>query len=291
MARIIQDPKPLRDLLSCATDNSFEPESKMMQPMVNIALRAAREAGTIITRAFDRPDLVKAEEKSHNNYVTNIDRDAEWAIVAALRETYPGHSITGEEQTNNVVIEDSEYEWIIDPIDGTTNFLRQIPHFCVSIACLHKGKLEHGVIIDPIRQEEFTASRGHGCQLNGRRVRASVKENLDGAVLATGVPSGPESARAQSEITQLLLNEQSVIRQQGSACLDLAYVATGRLDAMWMRGLSPWDMAAGALMVTESGGLVGDFDGGGGFMQSGSIVAGTPKVFKALAPVVKRSFS
>jgi myo-inositol-1(or 4)-monophosphatase len=169
--------------------------------------------------------------------------------------------------------------------------MRQIPHFCVSIACLHKGKLEHGVILDPIRQEEFTASRGKGCQLNGRRVRASGKDNLDGAILATGVPSGAESARAQSELLQQLLNEQSVIRQQGSACLELAYVAAGRMDAMWMRGLSPWDMAAGALMITESGGLVGDFSGGAAYMQSGDIVAGTPKVFKALAPMVKRSFS
>ena len=261
-----------------------------MQPMVNIALRVAREAGLTITRAFDRPDLIKIEEKSHNNYVTNVDRDAEWLIVNALRETYPDHSITGEEAINNVVIEGSEYEWIIDPIDGTTNFMRQIPHFCVSIACLHKGKLEHGVILDPIRQEEFTASRGKGCQLNGRKLRVSVKKNLDGAVLATGVPSGAESARAQSELLQQLLNEQSIIRQQGSACLELAYVAAGRMDAMWMRGLSPWDMAAGALMITESGGLVGDFSGGANYMQSGSIVAGTPKVFKALAPMVKRSF-
>ncbi len=261
-----------------------------MQPMVNIALRAAREAGLRITRAFDRPDLVKIDEKSHNNFVTNIDRDAERIIVDALRETYPDHSITGEEQINNVVVEDAEYEWIIDPIDGTTNFMRQIPHFCVSIACLKKGKLEHGVILDPIRQEEFTVSRGYGCQLNGRRVRASVKDNLDGAILATGVPSGAESARAQSELIQHLLNQQSTIRQQGSACLDLAYVAAGRMDGMWMRGLSPWDMAAGALMVIESGGLIGDFSGGAGYMQSGDIVAGTPKVFKALTPVVKRCY-
>ena len=262
-----------------------------MQPMVNIALRAAREAGLNITRAFDRPDLIRIEEKSHNNYVTNVDRDVERYIAYALSETYPDHNITGEEQINNVVVEGAEYEWIIDPIDGTTNFVRQIPHFCISIACLHKGKLEHGVILDPIRQEEFTASRGYGCQLNGRRVRVSGVENLDGAVLATGVPSGEQFAAAQSEVIQHTLNEQSVIRQPGSACLELAYVASGRMDGMWMSGLSTWDMAAGALMVTESGGLVGDFSGGAGYMQSGSIVAGTPKVFKALAPVVKRSFN
>ena len=262
-----------------------------MQPMASIALRAAREAAPLITRAFDRPDLVKIDEKGHNDFVTNVDRDVEWSIVQALHTTYPDHSISGEEKINNIVVEDAEYEWIIDPIDGTMNFLRQIPHFCISIACLHKGKLEHGVILDPMRQEEFVTSRGQGCSLNNKKVRVSAKDILDGAVIATGGGIKGEIAEMQKETYGHLLNEHVTIRQQGSACLELAYVAAGRLDAVWMRNLAPWDMAAGALMVTESGGLVGDFVGGAEHMQSGNIVAGTPKVFRGLAPVVKRYFS
>ncbi len=259
-----------------------------MQPMATIALRAAREAGLKISRAFDRPDLVKIDEKGHNNYVTNVDRDVERIIVEALHETYPDHSISGEEQISNIISEDAEYEWIIDPIDGTMNFVRQIPHFCVSIACLHKGKLEHGVILDPIRQEEFVVSRGKGCQLNGKRIRVSAKEVLDGAVIATSSPSLADVADANGQLARKLLDEQVIIRQQGSACLELAYVASGRLDAMWMGNLKPWDMAAGALMVIESGGLLGDFTGGAGYMKSGNLVAASPKVFKFFAPMVKQ---
>ena len=261
-----------------------------MQPMATIALRAAREASLKITRAFDRPDLVKIDEKGHNDYVTNVDREVERIIAEALHETYPDHAISGEEQMSNVAPEDAEYEWIIDPIDGTMNFVRQIPHFCISIACLHKGKLEHGIIIDPMRQEEFVASRGQGCQLNGRRVRVSTKEVLDGAMIGAGGTARDNIAEAQSELTRHLQGEQVILRQQGSACLELAYVAAGRLDAMWMSNLKPWDMAAGALMVTEAGGLLGEFSGGANYMQSGNIVAGSPKVFKFLAPLVKKHF-
>lgn len=262
-----------------------------MQPMASIALRAAREAALLITRAFDRPDLVKIEEKGHNDFVTNVDRDVERTIVEALHKTYPDHNITGEEQISNIALEDAEYEWIIDPIDGTMNFVRQIPHFCISIACLRRGKLEHGIILDPMRQEEFVASRGQGCLLNGRKVRVSVKEVLDGAVIATGGRMKGEIAQLQKEAYGYLLSEQVTLRQPGSACLELAYVAAGRLDGVWMRHLSPWDMAAGALMVIESGGLVGDFTGGERHMETGDIVAATPKIFKALVPVVKRHFS
>ncbi len=256
--------------------------------MANIALRTAREAALIITRAFDRPDLVKIDEKGHNDFVTNVDRDAERLIVEALHGTFPDHAITGEEKINNRDPEGAEYEWIIDPIDGTTNFLRQIPHFCVSIACLKNGKLEHGVIVDPIRQEEFVASRGQGCRLNGKRIRVSPKEKLDGAVLATGGWSRGEGVADQVTVISELLNGHVTLRQAGSACLDLAYVAAGRMDGMWMKDLSRWDMAAGALMVTESGGLVGEFSGGADFMQSGRLVAGTPLIFRALAPMVRK---
>ncbi len=257
-----------------------------MEPMANIALRAARDASTHIARSFDRPDLVKISEKAHNDYVTNVDRDVERIIVGALQATYPDHAITGEESINNQVHEDAEYEWLIDPIDGTMNFVRQVPHFCVSIACLHNGKLEHAVIVDPMRNEEFVASRGQGCSLNGLRLRVSTKEVLDGAMIGMGgrIPD----AKAQSELYGHLLGEHCKMRHQGSACLELAYVAAGRLDGVWLHNLKPWDMAAGALMITETGGLIGDFTGGADFLKTGNVVAGNPKVFKALAPMVRK---
>ena len=259
-----------------------------MEPMANIALRAAREASTYIARSFDRPDLLKVSEKSHNDFVTNIDKECEIMIVNALRATYPEHQITGEESVNNNVRADAEYSWIIDPIDGTFNFVRQFPHFCISIACLHKGKLEHGVIVDPIRNEEFVSSRGKGCQLNGQRVRVSPKQDLDGALIGMG--GATIDSEKQSQLYAKLRAERSNIREQGSACLDLAYVACGRLDGLWMYNLKPWDMAAGALMIIESGGLIGDFHGGAEFMKNGNVVAGNPKCFKALTSIVKRQY-
>lgn len=259
-----------------------------MQPMANMALRAAREAGKRIARAFDRPDLVKVSSKGHNNFVTNVDREAEYIILESLRSHYPDHKFTGEESVDNRKAEDSEYEWVIDPLDGTLNFINQLPHFAVSIACLHKGRLEHAVILDPIRNEEFVASRGQGCQLNGKRIRVTQATRLDGTVIAAGGPNMHEIARQQSAIYEGLFERGCVIRQCGSACLDLAYVASGRMDGLWLRGLHRWDMAAGTLLVTEAGGLVSDFDGGTGFLESGNIVAATPRCFRELLPLVKK---
>lgn len=258
-----------------------------MQPMANMALRAARQAGQRIARAFDRPDTIKVSEKARNDFVTNIDREAEYVIVEALQAAFPKHAIRGEEGAD-VGAADAEYEWFIDPIDGTYNFVRGIPHFCVSIGCVHKGRLEHGVILDPLRNEEFVASRGYGCQLNGRRVRTSSLEVMDGACLSTGGRENAEIAEPQSQIYLELLRQGGKMRQPGSAALDLAYVAAGRLDGMWMRRLNRWDMAAGILMVTEAGGLVGDFDGGSQYLQSGNVVAASPKIFRTLAPLVKK---
>lgn len=260
-----------------------------MQPMANLALRAAREASKHIARAYDRPDLVKTSEKGKNDYVTNMDRQAERVIIESLREKYPDHKYTGEENTYEPESDKpSDYEWVIDPIDGTANFVHGIPHFCISIACLHKGKLEHGVIVDPIRQEEFVASRGHGCQFNGQRVRVRSSKELDGAMLATSGGGWGEKAAAQGQICGELMEQDAILRQGGSAALDLAYVAAGRLDGMWMQGLSLWDMAAGALMVLEAGGLVGDFEGGSSHLKTGKMVVAGPKVFKALTPMVKK---
>lgn len=255
--------------------------------MANIALRAARLAGKHILKGFDRPDLVDVSDKGHNDFVTNIDREAERIIIDTLRDKYPDHKITGEESGSSDH-DDADYEWVIDPLDGTVNFTRLIPHFCVSIACLHKGKVEHGVIVDPVRQEEFVASRGNGAQLNGKRIRVSQVENLDGAVITTGGRDRYQFADDEAKVYRHLIEIRSFTRQPGSAALDLAYIAAGRIDGLWMRGLAPWDIAAGALMVTEAGGLIGDFEGGANHMKSGDVVAGSPKCFRQLTALVKK---
>lgn len=260
-----------------------------MQPMANLALRAAREAVKHIARAYDRPDLIKTSQKGKNDYVTNVDRQAERVIIESLREKYPDHKYTGEEDTYEPEgNKPSDYEWVIDPIDGTANFVHGIPHFCISIACLHKGKIEHGVIVDPIRQEEFVASRGHGCQFNDQRVRIRGTKGLDGALIATSGGGWDDKCNEQGQVIAELMNQDAMTRQGGSAALDLAYIAAGRLDGMWMQNLRLWDVAAGALMVTEAGGLVGDFEGGSTHFKNGKLVAAGPKVFKALTPIVKK---
>ncbi len=261
-----------------------------MQPMANMALRAARQAVSKITTAFDRPDLIKVSSKGQNDYVTNIDKDVQYIIIRELKKAYPEHSFRGEEDQSNENNPESDYEWIIDPIDGTTNFVHNIPHFCISIACLNKGKVEHGVILDPMRQEEFVASKGKGCTVNGHRARCGDKTSLLGALVGTG-GFDAELAEQQGAVYQKMITENATVRSAGSAALDLAYVATGRMDAVWFKNLSIWDMAAGVLMIQETGGLLGDFKGGAGHLQSGDIVAGSPKVFKTLAPIVKKSFA
>ncbi len=258
-----------------------------MEPMANIALRAARLAGKHIVRGFDRPDLIKLSSKGHNDFVTNIDREAEQIVIGTLKEKYPDHAYTGEESGADGT--ESEYEWVIDPLDGTANFARQNPHFCVSIACLHKGRLEHAVVLDPIREEEFVASRGKGSTMNGKRIRASQVENLDGAVIATGGKDRHLHAEAETNVYRHLLESRTFTRQPGSAALELAYIAAGRIDGMWMRELGRWDIAAGALLVTEAGGMVGDFSGGTKYMQSGNIVAAAPKLFKPLTQLVRKN--
>jgi len=179
--------------------------------------------------------------------------------------------------------------WIIDPLDGTTNFIRSIPHYAVSIGCMHKGKLEHAVVYNPVTREEFTASRGHGAQLNGRRLRVTARTSLEGALVGTGIPFRQHNdAQLASYLKTLgeLASKTAGIRRPGSAALDLAYVAAGRYDAFWEMGLKPWDMAAGALLVTEAGGLVSDFEGGNDFLESGDIVCGNPKCFKLVLQIV-----
>lgn len=249
-----------------------------MHPMLNIAVRAARNAGNVIARAFEDLEKVEAEQKGLNDYVTNVDREAEQAIVGTIQKAYPDHTIIGEE-CGTITGSHDEFKWIIDPLDGTTNFVKGIPHFSVSVALQINGKIEHGVIYDPIRNEVFSASRGGGAQVNGYRIRVGKARDLEGTILGTGFPfKQRQHMETYMAIFGDLFNKVGDMRRAGSAALDLAYVAAGRMDGFWEIGLKPWDIAAGELLVREAGGLVSDFGGGHNQMTSGNIVAGAPKV-------------
>jgi len=260
-----------------------------MEPMINIALRAARKAGDNIVRASDNLDRYEVVAKGVNDFVSEVDITAEKEIIYHLQKAYPDHAILGEETGLNGD-ENADYRWVIDPLDGTTNFVRGIPHYAVSVACLFKGKLEHAVILDPVRREEFTASRGRGAQLNGRRIRVSNRPSLEGALLGTGIPFKDhcdDKLEPYSKSLALLAGQCAGIRRAGAASLDLAYVAAGRLDAFWEIGLAQWDIAAGALLVKEAGGLVSDIDASNNYMQSGNIVCGNPRCLKAVLQATK----
>ncbi|MCK9533794.1 MAG: inositol monophosphatase [Pseudomonas sp.] len=269
-----------------------------MQPMLNIALRAARSAGELIVRSIERLDTISANEKDAQDFVTEIERAAEQAIITAILKAHPDHGINSEVSGRAAGKgEGADYEWLIDPLNGTANFTRGIPHFAVSIACKYRGRLEHAVIIDPVRQEEFTASRGRGAAFNGRRMRVSKRKTLDKALLATGFPFHEGQLEYMDNYMSMfkdLAVQSAGIRRAGATSLDLAYVATGRYDAFWEYGLSEWDMAAGALLIQEAGGLASDFNGGYEFLDNGHLVAGGPKCFKAvlttIQPYIPRSF-
>jgi len=241
-----------------------------MHPMLTIATRAARNAGTLIARAFDRLDQVEIQYKSHNQIVTNVDKQAEQEIINTLRKSYPDHTFIGEESGENKG--DGEYTWFIDPIDGTTNFIHGLAYFCVSIAACKDNKIEHAVIYDPIRNDLFTASRGNGAQHNEKRMRISTRQHLDGALIgfSTQVFSHPKYPQMVRTFTH---------RHLGAAALDLAYVAAGFLDGCIEYNLKSWDMMAGALLVREAGGLVGDDKGNEDYLSRGNIIAGNPKLF------------
>lgn len=266
-----------------------------MQPMLNIALRAARAAGELIVRSIERLDVLTVNEKDARDYVTEIDRAAEQTIIQALRKAYPDHGILGEESgLSEGSGAGTEYLWIIDPLDGTTNFIHGVPHFAVSIACKYRGRLEHAVVLDPVRQEEFTASRGRGAALNGRRIRVSPRKSLEGALLGTGFPfrdTQLDNLDNYLGMFRSLVGQTAGLRRAGAASLDLAYVAAGRYDAFWEFGLSEWDMAAGALLIQEAGGLVSDFGGGHDFLEKGQIVAGNAKCFKAVLTSIQPHLS
>lgn len=253
--------------------------------MLTIAVKAARRAGGIINRAARDLDGITITAKRRNDFVTEVDKAAEAAIIETLKKAYPDHAILAEESGASG---DSDYTWIIDPLDGTTNFIHGFPQYAVSIGLQHRGVITQGVVYDPTRNELFTATRGRGAFLDDRRIRVSKRTQLDDSLIGTGFPFRDgahlnEYVRAFRGVTQ----QSAGIRRAGAAALDLAYVAAGRLDAFWEIGLAPWDMAAGSLLLIEAGGLVSDFDGEANYLSAGQIVGGAPKVFIQLLELVK----
>ena len=260
-----------------------------MHPMLNTAVKAARKAGSIITRASSEIDRLTVRRKQHNDFVSEVDHAAEEAIIRTLREAYPSHAFLGEEGGASSPAGGSEYLWIIDPLDGTTNFLHGFPQYCVSIALKHKGVLQQAVVYDPSRNELVTATRGAGAFLNDRRIRVSATDKFEDSLIGTGFPFR-EFAHFDDYLRMFAAVTRRVagVRRPGAAALDLAWVAAGRMDGFWEMGLSPWDMAGGALLVREAGGMVSDFEAGEGFLESGRIVAANPKVFSTLLEAITR---
>ncbi|MGO4411622.1 inositol monophosphatase family protein [Cupriavidus sp. KB_39] len=253
-----------------------------MHPMLNIAVKAARKAGSIINRASMDVDLVRVSRKQHNDFVTEVDRSAEAAIIEIIRTAYPEHAILAEESGQSWVDGDpeAEYTWVIDPLDGTTNFIHGFPQYAVSIGQLHKGVPVQAVVYDPTRDELFTASKGAGAFLNNRRIRVTRRDKLADCLIGTGFPFRDlEGVDEYLEMFALMTRSCAGLRRPGAAALDLAYVACGRLDGFFERGLKPWDMAAGMLLITEAGGLVGNYAGESRQMEQGEVLAGNPKAF------------
>ena len=251
-----------------------------MHALLNIAVRAARAAGEVIIRSLNRLESLAITSKGRNDFVSEVDHAAEQEIIKLIRRNYPSHAFLAEESGRSG---DSDTVWIIDPLDGTTNFLHGFPTFAVSIACQQKGRLEHGVVYDPISQEIFTATRGAGAHLDNRRIRVSKQRGLEGALISTGFPYRSNTRFMDSYLAMLKSVMQHVagVRRPGAAALDLAYVAAGRTDAFWEIGLSAWDTAAGTLLIQEAGGRIGTLTGGE-YTQGGNILAGSPKVYAAL---------
>lgn len=258
----------------------------MRDPILNIATEAARAAGVVIFRAMKRMDMVEITEKGPNDFVTETDQKVEQTIIRIIKKAYPSHGIIAEESGEE---EGDEYQWIIDPIDGTRNFIHGLPHFAVSIAVMHKGRLEHGVIYDPCKQEVFTATRGKGAHLNDRRIRVSDCKKIEQGLFGTGFAYRHSDIENQVpvKVFQSILPVSGDIRRMGAATLDLAYVACGRLDGFWEMGLKIWDIAAGILLVKEAGGLICDPHGGENYLKSGDIVASNPTLMRQFLKLIK----
>lgn len=261
--------------------------------MLNVAVMAARRGGDTLFRSLKDLDKLKVEKKGRNDFVSEADHKAENAVIATIKKHYPDHAILAEESGPQG---ESDYLWIIDPLDGTTNFLHGFPVFCVSVGLTHRGRLEHGAVYDPLRQELFTASRGQGAQLDGRKIRVSGRTSLDQSLIGTGFPFRDSNKALEPYLDMLVsaIRNTEGIRRAGAAALDLCYVAAGRLDAFWETGLSIWDLAAGALIIREAGGIVSGLDGSEDFLDTGHVLCGTPKIYTALAklfgPDIKTMF-
>ena len=264
-----------------------------MHALLNVAVMAARRGGDTLIRNLNKLDKIKVEQKGRHDFVSEADRTAERAVIGTILKHYPDHAILAEESGAQG---ESDYLWIIDPLDGTTNYLHGFPVFAVSVGLMHNGRLEHGTVYDPLRQELFTASRGSGAQLDGRRIRVSRNTSMDRALLGTGFPFRDSNIALPPYLKMLekAICNTAGVRRPGAAALDLCYVGAGRLDAFWETGLSKWDLAAGALIIREAGGIISGLDGSEDFLDTGHVLAGSPKIYSAVArmfsPEIKEMF-
>ena len=253
--------------------------------MLNIAIRAARSAGELILRSADNVGRLQIDQKGKNDYASEVDRMAEREIINIIKAAYPEHAILAEESG---IHKGNDFVWVIDPLDGTTNFLHGFPQYAVSIALKHKGKLEVGVVYDPLRDELFTAKRGGGAMLNNRRLRVTNQTSLKGALIGTGFPFKTDKhLDAYVGMFRALTTECAGIRRAGAAALDLAYVAAGRLDGFWEIGIMEWDMAAGILLIKEAGGVITDFSFNDNYLESGNVIAGSPKMHQLMYQLIE----
>ncbi len=261
-----------------------------MAPMLNIAIRAARAAGNVIQRNMDRIHDMPVNSKGQNDFVTEVDRKAEAVIIQTISDSYPDHGFLAEESGASGGKNPDAYRWIIDPLDGTTNFLHGFPQYAVSIALEHKGVLQQAVVFDPFKNELFTASRGSGAYMNDHRIRVSSRKKLTGALIGTGFPF-KEQKRLELYLDTFrdLFPMTSGIRRAGSAALDLAYVACGRLDGFWEFGLHPWDIAAGVLLIQEAGGAVTDMQGGSDYFNTGDVIGGNGELYGQIREQIAES--
>ena len=261
--------------------------SPNLHPMINVAIKAARAAGSIINRAALDVEAVRISQKQVNDFVTEVDHAAENAIIETLLTAYPGHGIHAEESGKEHGAKDSEFVWIIDPLDGTTNFIHGLPVYCVSIGLAVKGKIEQAVIYDPSRNDLFTATKGRGAYMNDRRLRVSKRTHLKDCLISTGFPFRPgDNFQNYLKMMGDVMQRTAGLRRPGSAALDLAYVAAGFTDGFFETGLQPWDVAAGSLLITEAGGLVGNFTGDADFLEQKECLAGNPKIYGQLVSIL-----
>ena len=268
-------------------DEKNFPMSQALHPMLNVAIKAARAAGSVINRAALDIELLQVSMKKHNDYVTEVDRAAEQVIIETLLTAYPGHAILAEESGSEHGARHSEYQWIIDPLDGTTNFIHGYPVYAVSIALAFRGVVQQAVVYDPTRNDLFFASKGRGAFLNDRRLRVSKRTRLSECLIGTGFPFRKgDNVKRYLQMFETVMTQCAGLRRPGAAALDLCYVAAGYFDGFFETGLSPWDVAAGGLIVTEAGGLVGNYTGDSDFLHQREVVAANPKIYGQLVQML-----